>query len=294
MKLLSPAKVNVFLEIQGKRSDGYHQIETLMVGIDLFDHMTIERAEETKVRISGRDDVPEGRENLAYRALRLLREYAEVNRNASIQIQKQIPPGSGLGGGSSNAAMTLLGLNKLWNLNLPVKQLEEVGKTIGSDVNFFLHPSAAICRGRGEQVQVLREDTNLHILLLIPRTQAETPRVYEEFDRLHPEGPEEQFFVDTPEVNVSENTNFLLFNHLQEAAFSLYPELRELHSTLQNRIDLPLMVSGSGSTLFCVSSRPKEIQQVQRQINNHRGELPGSFRLESVRTLSRDWTPFQN
>ena len=152
VECLAPAKLNVFLEVLGKRADGYHELETLMVVVDLYD--TLRVIDDPGGAIALRCDdpsLPTGRENLVVRAAERLREASGIERGATIDLLKAIPAQAGLGGGSSDAAAALLALDRLWNLQTPPDRLDALAGEIGSDVAFFLHPPAALCRGRGER-----------------------------------------------------------------------------------------------------------------------------------------------
>ena len=154
MQVFAPAKINLSLKILGRRPDGFHDIETFIAPISLCDELKIDKnkaAEGVEFRCDD-SSVPTGDENLVVRAAKAFFEAAKLKASVSIELKKKIPHGAGLGGGSSDAASTLLAMNKLFETNLPREALAELGETIGSDVPFFIFESAAMCRGRGELV----------------------------------------------------------------------------------------------------------------------------------------------
>src|SRR5439155_11065908 len=165
----APAKVNLFLEVLAKRADGYHEIATLMVAVSLYDRL--EFKEDATGKISLTSDEAEldcGPDNLVCRAARLLQERTGCPRGAAVTLGKQIPLAAGLGGGSSDAAATLAGLNELWQLGLPPAQLGALSAQIGSDVAFFFAAPAAWCTGRGEKVSPLPPPPTLWFVLVCP------------------------------------------------------------------------------------------------------------------------------
>src|SRR4051794_11870866 len=170
MQLLAPAKINLSFLIKGRRADGFHEIETLMTPISLADRITIEKAgDDGKVHFSCNDvSLPAGDDNLVVRAAKLFLATTKITAGSTIALEKKIPHGAGLGGGSSDAATTLLGLNELFAAGLKQHALIELGAQLGSDVPFFVVRSAAFCRGRGEIVTPTSMETKFRLLLLKP------------------------------------------------------------------------------------------------------------------------------
>jgi 4-diphosphocytidyl-2-C-methyl-D-erythritol kinase len=182
VEVLSPAKVNLYLAVRGKRDDGYHELETLVMAVGLYDTLRFSARPEGPIRLACRwawgytararasqlrraggeplpaeiDPIPEGEHNLVYRAAALVRARAGLTRGAQIELIKRIPAAAGLGGGSSDAAATLLAANQAWGLGWSRRQLAKLAAELGSDVPFFLTGDAARCRGRGEQIQRCR------------------------------------------------------------------------------------------------------------------------------------------
>lgn len=158
IRLIAPAKVNLTLEVLRKRHDGYHEVATVMQAIDLFDRITLAEAHEIELTVSGPEagGVPEDPEqNLAYRAAAALQQATAGSRGVRIEIEKHVPAAAGLGGGSSDAAAVLRGLDRLWGLNGGRHQLEDTAAGLGSDVPFFLHCGSAFATGRGEKLELM-------------------------------------------------------------------------------------------------------------------------------------------
>src|SRR5687767_3952653 len=170
MQLFAPAKINLSFEIKGRRADGFHEIESLMTPISLADQLTIDATASDGVIDFSCDDpsLPAGDDNLVVRAVKLFREATSISAGIKIVLEKKIPHGAGLGGGSSDAASTLLGLNEMFAAGLKDDELLKLAAQLGSDVPFFLVRSAAICRGRGEVVAATSVSIGLSLLLLKP------------------------------------------------------------------------------------------------------------------------------
>ncbi len=253
IEALAPAKVNLYLEVLGKRPDGYHEIETLMVATDLFDELTF--CERPSGAILVRCDVPDlptGPENLVVQAAERLRDRAKVNRGAEIELRKAIPAQAGLAGGSSDAATTIACLDRLWDLDLGSESLDAVASEVGSDVSFFLHAPAAVCRGRGEKITALALDNPLFLVLVCPTVGVSTADVYRNLTL--PDRP--RSIAPALEALRSKNTASLgrtLFNRLQPVAEQLVPDLARVRVALQSLVPSHLdghLMSGSGSAYF--------------------------------------------
>src|SRR5213596_113486 len=180
MQVLAPAKINLSLKILGRRSDGFHEIETLIAPITLCDQLEIGTSNSSNgIRFSCDDpSVPAGDNNLIVRAAKAFFAATKLKPAVSIELNKRIPHEAGLGGGSSDAASTLLALNELFETKLPREALAKLAESIGSDVPFFIFESAAICRGRGELVAPVRLPQRLSILLLKPNFVVPTAWAY--------------------------------------------------------------------------------------------------------------------
>jgi 4-diphosphocytidyl-2-C-methyl-D-erythritol kinase len=253
VEVLAPAKLNLFLEILARRPDGYHEIESLMVAVDLHD--TLFFADDPSGTVSLRCDdpsLPVGGENLVIKAAERLRSATGCHRGARIELRKSIPAQAGLAGGSSDAAATLVGLDRLWNLGTPHGQLSELAGEIGSDVAFFLGPGrAAICRGRGELVEEIALPRAIHFVLICPPVGVSTAEVYQHVRP--PDGPRSiDPVLDALSHDDLPSLGERLFNRLQEIAEGIRPELVRVRNALAG-VTPPLLgslMSGSGSAYF--------------------------------------------
>ena len=180
IRIPSFAKINWILKVLGRRRDSFHEVSTILQSVDLADQISIRATCSDRIRLetSGRE-VAKGEENLIWRAAALLKKRAPSGSGADISLRKRIPVGAGLGGGSSNAAVTLLVLNQLWNCGLELKRLRQLGRELGSDVPFFLIGGAVLARGRGERVRPLPDPPAESLVLCFPGFSLSTAKAYE-------------------------------------------------------------------------------------------------------------------
>lgn len=247
MQVIAPAKINLSLRVLGRRSDGFHEIETSIAPISLYDEIKIERR-PGKQKIAFRCDdpsVPKGDDNLVVRAAKVFFKEKNISSGVSIELKKRIPHGAGLGGGSSDAASTLLALNQLFETNLPREVLRKMAETIGSDVPFFIFQSAAVCKGRGELVSPTRLSKQLSVLLLKPEFGVPTQWAYSRWRDSH-EIPGVSYCVQ----KVAQQS---FVNELERPVFEKFVFLAQLKMWLLNQPEVgAALMSGSGSTVFAV------------------------------------------
>lgn len=284
LALNSYAKLNLYLRVLNKRGDGYHNIETLFERIDLCDKIIITVRPDKKIRIiSGSPYIPKDSSNLAFKSAKLLQNSFNVNKGADIKIIKRIPVGSGMGGGSSNAAAVLTALNKLWELNLNRRQLAVYGGKLGADVPFFIYDTSfAIGRHRGDKIRSLSNLNNLKLthILVVPRIKVGTPEIYAKWDELKASKNKIETLT-IPQFNaklltsaISGNTlsliNKSLFNSLEQVTSELYPEIRHIKEELVRLGLRTVLMSGSGPTVFGFVHSGKEVQSLYRQLKKNR------------------------
>lgn len=250
--LASPAKINLFLEIIGRRPDGYHDIETIMQLVDLCDEVQLRRRPQgVRLHVSGAD-LPEGRGNLAYRAAALALEAAGLADGVEIHLVKRIPVAGGLGGGSSNAAAVLLGVRRLYGLDWSLARLRQLASQLGSDVAFFLGDSLAVARGRGELLSPLTPWPPHWIVLANPGIAISTAWAYREASSKLTGW---QGRVTLPTLTAGDPLEWppvWAFNRFEEVVLTRRPELSTLKRLLQEGGGAPVVMSGSGASFFAV------------------------------------------
>lgn len=276
------AKINLGLEVVRRRPDGYHDIRTLFQSIDLADTIELEPSPDGRIRLEGDDpSVPWDRSNLVFRAAALIQERTGTPDGALIRVAKAVPPGKGLGGGSSDAALTLYALNRLWSLGLGPEALAGLALSLGSDVPYFLHGGLCLGESRGEALTRLDDFRPLSCVLVFPPFPIFTADIYAGF------GP----FL-TSERKDSKIMRFLgtgdfglLENDLELVILRRYPELEEFKRFFQDRGAMLSLVTGSGSAVFGLFSNGDEAREAHDQ-------LRGRSVVRLATTLPREgyWT----
>jgi 4-diphosphocytidyl-2-C-methyl-D-erythritol kinase len=262
----APAKVNLHLEILGKRPDGYHQLETLMAAVSLCDTLVFQDDPSGQLRLTcSRQDLSVGDDNLVVKAAALLRQAANCRRGARIRLVKRIPMAAGLAGGSSDAAATLAGLNRLWQLGLGTAELASLGAKLGSDVAFFFGGPAAWCTGRGEIVTPVEVGGPLWLVLFCPPFGLGTAEVYRqaEVPAVKAAGAASREALRTGDV---ERLGRGLHNRLQEAAQRIRPEVASYQRRLDALGPAGACMSGSGSAMFALARCRAEAARIAQEL----------------------------
>ncbi|ASS97799.1 MULTISPECIES: 4-(cytidine 5'-diphospho)-2-C-methyl-D-erythritol kinase [Geobacillus] len=264
LSIKAPAKINLSLDVLYKRPDGYHEVKMVMTTIDLADRIElVALPEEDAVRIVSQNRfVPDDCRNLAYQAAKLLKETFSIRQGVAISITKHIPVAAGLAGGSSDAAATLRGLNKLWQLGLTVDELAELGAKIGSDVAFCVYGGTALATGRGEIITPIASPPPCWVVLAKPPIGVSTAEVYRnlELDRVsHPD-------VDAM-VRAIEQQDYaaicrLVGNVLEEVTLKKYPEVAHIKEQMKRFGADAVLMSGSGPTVFGLIEHDSRMQRV--------------------------------
>ncbi|RUM30583.1 MAG: 4-(cytidine 5'-diphospho)-2-C-methyl-D-erythritol kinase [Aquifex sp.] len=259
IKLLSPAKINLGLWVLGKRPDGYHEIITLYREIPFYDEIYLK---EGILRVETNIGIPQ-EENLVYKGLREFERRTGIEVNYSVFIQKNVPPGAGLGGGSSNLAIVLKKVNELFGFPLSEEELKELVGSISADAPFFLLGKSAIGKGKGEILEPVEMKITGKITLVIPSVSSSTGKVYSslrEEDFVTLEYAEEKIKrVISGGVEEIENV-------LGEIARELYPEINEVYRFIEH-LGFKPFVSGSGSTVYFFGEAPEELKKAGRMRN---------------------------
>ncbi len=263
MRIKSFAKINLGLEVRGKREDNYHEVRTLLQTINFFDVLEFRSTERDEILLKGDDrSISWERDNLIFRAADLLKEQFHVSQGIEINVTKNIPPGKGLGGGSSNAAVTLHVLNKGWGLQLGKEALMNLGKRIGADVPFFLEGGLCLGTGRGDDITPLPDAAKLFCLLVLPPLSIQTADIYSHLPLSLTSQDK-----DSKIIRFLENREFgLLENRLEETVFRFYPQLKAIKRLLRGQgSELPL-VSGTGSAVFGLFTEQEKAEKVLRKV----------------------------
>lgn len=271
IKVISPAKVNLYLDILARRRDGYHEIETIIQVIDLCDEVTL-REREKGIEVScQKEGVPEGKGNLAYRAAQLILQETKLRKGVEIEINKNIPAAAGLGGGSSNGAATLVGLNELWNLNLPRRTLIELASSLGMDVPFFIQGGRAIAKGKGDELTPLKGWSPFWLILVIPEFRVSTKCAYQSLKLGLTKG-ESQIKIALKHLEVGDLSS-ILYNKFQEVMEKKYPRLKMIKERLKSLGTSAASMSGSGSAIFGIAGSRQEAEKIGELIKQEEKEV---------------------
>lgn len=301
VRLLAPAKLNLFLEVKERRGDGYHEIETLMVAVSIYDTIEFTARPAGAIRLTCAWGIPGRRsnatdgtsafaelgpesDNLAVQAAVRLRAAAGIGMGATIRLVKRIPVAAGLGGASSDAAAVLRAANRAWGLCWPLTRLAEVAVEIGSDVPFFLNGGAAVCTGRGEQIRSIAAPSNMHFVVVRPPEGLSTAAVYR-----HCQPADEPRTVATIEEATRAGSATAvarsMFNRLQPAATRLSPWIERTQREFDRLSFLGHQMSGSGTSYFGICRHARHARRMAARL---RAAAIGDVRTATSLTA---WTP---
>jgi 4-diphosphocytidyl-2-C-methyl-D-erythritol kinase len=275
IQVLAPAKINLTLDVIGKRPDGYHEVEMVMQALELHDTLSFKEHENEIQLTCNWPSIPVNEKNLVYKVAVALKERTGYLGGAEIHIHKEIPMEAGLAGGSSDAAAALKGLNELWSLKLSLEELMEIGGAIGADIPFCLIGGTALATGKGEKLKVLESASPLWIVLAKPTIGVSTAIVYQNFNLAKvDEHPNTQAMVSALKENNFQGITANLGNVLETVTLELYPELKSIKAQLKELGAQGVLMSGSGPTIFGIF---KEKDLAQEAVNQLSKILPQVF-----------------
>ena len=267
IRIRAYAKINLGLFIKGRRSDGFHEIETILLPIKLYDKINIEKSLNNTIIECSDPSVPGQNKNLTYIAFQKLRERypSKIKEGIKIYIEKNIPVGAGLGGGSSDAAAVLLGVRNLWNIGVSDKILKMIASQLGSDVSFFIDCKPALAKGRGEILKEIDYNIERWILLIYPDLNISTSWAYKNFNFILTNRLKNINLNYLIKKNILKFRN-LIFNDLEIPVFSKYPQLREIKENLYKSGAEFALMSGSGSCLYGLFKDKSKAEKVSKKL----------------------------
>ncbi|RKY06634.1 MAG: 4-(cytidine 5'-diphospho)-2-C-methyl-D-erythritol kinase [Planctomycetota bacterium] len=282
----APAKINLSLLVAGRRADGFHEIETLMAKVDLYDELLFERGEKDGIELICRGPhwAPQGADNLVYRACEALFEAAGAKMPVRVTLTKNVPAASGLGGASSDAAAAMLGLDRFAGMGASAADIGEIACRLGSDIAFFLGGPLAFCTGRGEKIREIEEKFSFRAILALPDVSVSTKRVYGNYEH-------DQVLYDRLSGRINgliaknkfDSVAAMCANMLEKSCLELHRELSELKSHLEALGVGSVCLSGSGSAMFCM------VAIADRDTERYQSMLRESFDCESLIVNSNRW-----
>jgi 4-diphosphocytidyl-2-C-methyl-D-erythritol kinase len=292
LRLMAPAKINWTLEVIGRRPDGFHEVKTILQTIDLCDSLELETASELTLAATG-EGLPPPQENLTTRAARLLQESTGYSGGARIRLTKTIPVAAGLGGGSSDAAAALRGLDRLWGLALPHERLVELAAEVGSDVPFFLRGGTALAEGRGERMAPLPDAPRTAILVVVPPLSIaqKTQRMYSLLGREHYSdgGASDRFAAALKQGQPLEEG--ALYDVFDSLAFRAFPELEACRQALIQAGASAVHLAGSGPALFVLLRDEEQRERLARAAASAGAKAFAAATIVSSQALAAEELP---
>jgi len=281
LRLLAPAKINLTLEVLGKRSDGYHEVRMLMAGVALFDELSFQAAPGLSLHCD-RPELDCGPGNLVLRAAAALQRATGCGAGAKIGLKKRIPLGGGLAGGSTDAAATLVGLNKLWKLRLSVEALRKIGATIGSDIPFCVESGWALATGRGTQLKALSLRRKLHLVLANPGFEVSTQWAYGSLPKLKaPKQNRSRLAFEAIQAKDLDALERASVNDLEPVTAGRYAQIRTLKGLMLEYGAQMTRMSGSGPTVWGLFDTETAAEKAYKKLKNQ------AQTVAMVQTLNR-------
>lgn len=260
----APAKINLTLDVLHKRPDGYHELKSVMTTVDLYDRLELSELQDDAVVIESQVGIiPVDEKNLAYQAASLVKEHFGIQKGVHIKLDKHIPVSAGLAGGSSDAAATLRGLNRLWQLDLSIEELKRLGEEIGSDVPFCVQGKTALATGRGEQLTPLPSPPHCWVILAKPAVNVSTAEIYRRLDlQAIVERPQTEWLIEALERKDYKAMCASLGNVLESSTLPLYPQVEQLKSCMIRLGADGVLMSGSGPTVFGLVQKESKARSI--------------------------------
>ncbi|PAT02627.1 4-(cytidine 5'-diphospho)-2-C-methyl-D-erythritol kinase [Candidatus Izimaplasma bacterium ZiA1] len=259
------AKINLFLNVVGKRVDGFHNLEMIMAPLKLHDEIRMKKILDKKeIKISSNIEITKNtHDNIVYKVAKFVLNEFEIKTGVDITIHKKIPMGAGLAGGSANAAAVLRGLNRLYKLNLSLEDMAKIGEKFGADIPFCIYNKLCIAKGKGEDLLFVNTKLKSKVILVYPDINVSTKQVFSKID--------EENLIKIKINDMSQgvyNRNYelitrSLYNSLENVTFELYPKIKEIKHQLLDFGLKGVLMSGSGSTVFAIENNRQKIKQVK-------------------------------
>ena len=264
----APAKINLTLDTLFKRNDGYHEIAMIMTTVDLNDSLSFQKRNDNKIVVDIEHNyVTNDHKNLAYQAAKLMMETYQLKQGVTISIDKDIPVSAGLAGGSADAAATMRGINRLYELDASLETLSQLGLQIGTDVPFCIYNKTAICEGRGEKIKFLDKPPSAWVVLAKPNLGISSPDIFKELNL------KDDYDVHTEmcEEGIRQGDYMKLCkslsNRLETVSMSMYPEIKKIKNNMLRCGADGALMSGSGPTVYAFAQKESQAKKVYNAVN---------------------------
>lgn len=264
----APAKINFTLDTLFKRNDGYHEIEMIMTTVDLNDRLTFQKRKDYKIVVEIEHNyVPSNYKNLAYRAAQLFIEKYHLKQGVTIKIDKDIPVSAGLAGGSADAAATLRGMNRLYNIGASLDELALLGSEIGTDIPFCIYNKTALCSGKGEKIKFLNKPPSAWVVLAKPNVGISSPDIFKILNLNDEYQVHTQMCYDALAAGNYQQLCHSLSNRLEPVSVSKYPQIAKLKQNMLNSGADGALMSGSGPTVYGLARKESQAKHIYNAVN---------------------------
>lgn len=264
MKEKAYAKINLFLDVVGKRLDNYHNLEMIMAPINVYDELCFKKTQEASIKIKSTRKITEKTEdNLVYKVAKYIIDKHSIDGGLEIEIKKDIPIAAGLAGGSADAAATLRGLNRLFKLKYSKKDLADIGEKFGSDIPHCVYNKLCIARGKGEEIVFLNKKINMPVLIVCPDIEVSTKAV---FETVKMDQVEHKKITTMSNAIYNQNKALIsqsLYNALEPFSFSLFEEIKTLKDEISTMGVDGVLMSGTGPTIFVLDKNKEKLQEIK-------------------------------
>ncbi|MHC5246970.1 4-(cytidine 5'-diphospho)-2-C-methyl-D-erythritol kinase [Enterococcus sp. LJL90] len=270
----APAKINLGLDVLGRRADNYHELAMVMTSIDLLDRISLEEIPENKIIVeTNKAFLPTDGRNNVYQAISLIKRRYQIEKGVKVFIKKEIPVAAGLGGGSTDCAAALRGINRLWNLGLSIDELTEIGLEVGTDVPFCLHGNTALATGVGEKITHLPTMPQCWVVLVKPRFSVSTPTVFKDLVMEDVHHPDIEGLIDAIQTDDYQGMIQKMGNSLEAVTINRHPVIQQIKERmLKYGADVSLM-TGSGPTVFGLCDKYSRAQRVYNALKGFCDEV---------------------
>ncbi|MET3683766.1 4-diphosphocytidyl-2-C-methyl-D-erythritol kinase [Alkalibacillus flavidus] len=263
----APAKINLTLDVLHKRDDGYHEVNMIMTTVDLYDRMSFEVLDHDEIVVESENRfVPDNEHNLAYQAAQLFKRKQGITQGVKIGIDKQIPVAAGLAGGSSDAAATLRGLNRLFETNLTYEQLEALAEEIGSDVPFCIKGGTQLAQGRGEKLTSISQLPPCYVVIAKPNIGVSTKDVYKQVDVAQMNHPDTQAMIEALDAQDFDGVCNQLNNVLEPITVNMHEEIAQIKERMEKAGAPGVLMSGSGPTVYTLVQQEAKAERIYNSL----------------------------
>jgi 4-diphosphocytidyl-2-C-methyl-D-erythritol kinase len=269
----APAKINLYLDVLGRRPDGYHDLKMIMQAISLYDEICISKTESGIQVDCNYLYVPTGEKNIAYKAAKLMLEKFDIKQGVNISIKKQIPVAAGLAGGSSDAAAVMKGISELFNLKIDEQSLAVLGRDVGADVPFCIIGGTAIAEGVGEKLTTLKPFSQVPIVLVKPDFGVSTAYIFKKYNHFSAQSPDSKTLIEALAEKDVYKVGKNLYNALEAVTAEEYPIIKEIKEILNNYGSAGSLMSGSGPTVFGIFDNSKKAVDAYNSLRGKYGQV---------------------